>query len=61
MENKLSENKNKDFDKDEEKAHEYHSKAEALDAKLQTEARAWAEKMLKNIKREHSSSDEAPW
>ena len=34
-------------DKDEEKAHEYHSKAEALDAKLKTEVQAWVEKMLK--------------
>jgi TPR repeat protein len=44
-------------DKDEEKAHEYHSKAEALDAKLKTEVQAWAEKMLKNIKNRVSLDD----
>jgi len=45
-------------DKDEEKAHEYHSKAEALDAKLKTEVQAWAEKMLKNIKNRVSLDDD---
>ena len=45
-------------DKDEEKAHEYHSKAEALEAKLKAEAQAWAEKMLKNIKNRVSLDDD---
>jgi len=41
---------------DNEKAVEYHKRAEALRAELEAEARAWAEKMLKNIK--CSASDE---
>ena len=45
-------------DKDEEKAHEYHSKAEALEAKLKAEVQAWAEKMLKNIKNRVSLDDD---
>ena len=45
-------------DKDEEKAHEYHSKAEALEAKLKAEVQAWAEKMLKNIKNRVSVDDD---
>ena len=45
-------------DMDQEKAHEYHSKAEALDAKLKTEVQAWAEKMLKNIKNRVSLDDD---
>ena len=39
-------------DKDEEKAHEYHSKAEALDAKLKTETEARAVSL---------DDDERPW
>ena len=39
-------------DKDEEKAHEYHSKAEALEAKLKAETEAWAVSL---------DDDERPW
>ena len=39
-------------DKDEEKAHEYHSKAEALEAKLKAETEAWAVSL---------DDDEKPW
>jgi TPR repeat protein len=45
-------------DMDEEKAHEYRSKAEALEAKLKAEAETWAEKMLKNIKNRVSLDDD---
>ena len=45
-------------DRDEEKALEYQKKAEVLRAEAEAEARAWAEKMLKNIKRRVSLSNE---
>ena len=44
---------------DNEKAVEYHKRAETLRAELEAEARAWAEKMLKNIKCSSSDEDES--
>jgi TPR repeat protein len=45
-------------DRDEEKALEYQKKAEALKVEREAEARAWAEKMLKNIKNRASSNND---
>ena len=45
-------------DKDEEKANEYHKRAEGLRAEREAEARAQAEKMLKNIKNRVSVDDD---